>query len=112
MGALTGITPTRLGASAGGNPVAATDTIDAALLGVNGALLEIINAGGSPDNMTISDAGATPAGTPAVPYAATVAAGGSSAFKIDRRQVDPVTQKVTVTHSFTTTVTYKLFSLG
>lgn len=112
MGALTGTTPTRLGTSAPGNPVAATDTIDQVLLGVNGCLLEVINGGASPDNITISDAGASPAGTPAAPYAATVAAGASSVFKIDRRQVDPVTSKVTVTHSFITTVSYKLFTLG
>lgn len=111
MGALTGTIPTRLGTSAPGNPVASTDTIAAALLGVNGALLEIIG-GASPDNMTISDAGKSPSGTPAVPYAATVAASGSSVFKIDPRQVDLATGLVTITHSFITGVTYKLFTLG
>jgi len=112
MAALTGITPTRAGAVAAGSAVAATDTISAALVGVNGCLLEIINGNASADAMTISDAGVTPAGTPAVSYAASVSAGTSQVFKILPSQVNPSTGLVTITHGTTTTVTYKLFVLG
>jgi hypothetical protein len=112
MAALTAITPTRAGASASPNTVAATDTISAALVGVNGCLLEIINGNASADAMTISDAGTSAAGTPAVSYAASVLAGTSQVFKIVPSQVNPSTGLVTITHGTTPTVTYKLFILG
>ena len=112
MAALTGVTPARAGVSAVPSSVASTDTISAALVGVNGCLLEIINGNVAPDSMTISDAGASPAGTPAAPIPASVGASGSQVFKIVPSQVNPATGVVTVTHSVTPTVTYKLFVLG
>ena len=112
MGALSATTPTRLGATSSGANVAATDTIAATLLGVNGALLEIINGNAATDNMTISDAGTTPAGTPGGTYAVSVTNGTSKIFKILPSQADLSTGLVTITHSVQTTVTYKLTALG
>ena len=112
MGALTAVTPTRTGVAVTGNNVASSDTIAAALLGTKGANLEILNGSASADNMTISDAGSSPAGTPATSYPGTVAAGQNKVFYIAPSQADPTTGLVTVTHSQTTTVTYKLTSLG
>jgi len=112
MAALTATTPARTGTATSGAAVAASDTISAAILGTRGAFLEIINGGGSTDNITVSDAGSSPAGTPVTSYAASVANGASKILFIDPRQADPSTGLVTVTHSFTTSVTYKLYPLG
>jgi hypothetical protein len=110
MAALTAVTPLRDGALNPGAAVASSDTISVALMGQNGVFLEIINAGGSPDTVNISDAGLTPAGTPAsagIPQ--TVSNGTSRIFFIARSQVNLATGLVTVTHSFITSVTYKLY---
>lgn len=112
MAALTATTPTRVGTVTAGAAVAASDTISTAQLGGRGALLEIINGNASPDAMTISDSGATPAGTAPGTYAATVTNGTSKIFLIVPAQADPNTGLVTVTHSVTPTVTYKLYPLG
>ena len=112
MAALTAITPTRAGAVAAPGNVAASDTISAAIIGTKGCLLEIINGNASPDVMAITDAGSSPAGTPVTSYAATVTNATSQVFLIVPAQVNPSTGLVTVTHSVTTTVTYKLFPLG
>ena len=112
MGALAAVTPNRAGVAITPANVAASDTIAAALLGTKGANLEILNGSASADNMTISDAGASPAGTPAVSYPATVAAGQNKVFYIAPSQADLTTGLVTITHSQTPTVTYKLQSLG
>lgn len=109
MAALAAITPSRTGAASAGAAVAASDTISAAILGVHGAYLEVLNGGGSTDNITISDAGTTPAGTPPGTYAVSVANGTNKVFYISPKQLDPATGLVTITHSFTTSVTYKLY---
>lgn len=112
MGALALITPTPTGTVSTGALVASSDTIAQSLMGPRGLLLEIINAGGSPDTVTISDAGLTPAGSAAAPPSDVVAAGTSQIFIISPTQVNPTTLVVTVTHTFTTTVTYKLYPNG
>lgn len=114
MGALAATTPSRLGTASPGAAVAASDTIAAGLLGVNGAILEILNGNAAVDNVTISDAGATPAGSTLTggTYPASVTNGTSKVFLISPKQVDPVSANVTVTHSVTPTVTYKLYPLG
>jgi len=114
MAALTATTPTRAGTVSAGAAVAASDTISAAQLGVLGALLEIINGNASPDNVTITDPGATPAGSTLSggTYAATVTNATAKIFYVSPKQVDTVTGLVTITHSVTSTVTYKLYPLG
>ncbi len=113
MAALTAITPTRAGAASAGAAVAASDTIAAAVLGSKGAYLEILNGNASPDSMTISDAGVTPSGSPLTggTYAATVTNATNKVFLINPQQADPATGLVTVTHSVTSTVTYKLYPI-
>lgn len=112
MGALSATTPTRAGTVTAGAAVASSDTIALALLGSFGALLEIINGNASPDSMTISDASTTVTGAVAAPLAPSVTNATSKIFKIVPSQADPITQQVTVTHSVTATVTYKLYPLG
>lgn len=114
MAALAAITPTNTGAVSAGAAVAASDTIDAGLLGSRGALLEIINGNASSDSVTISDAGATPAGNALSggTIAATVTNATARVFRIRPEQVNPTTGLVTITHSVTATVTYKLYPLS
>jgi hypothetical protein len=111
MGALTAVTPLRDGALSPGVAVAATDTINVSQMGPNGCYLEVLNGGGSPDNVTISDAGVTPAGSPLTggTFPQTVTNGTNRVFHIRREQVNPTTGNVTVTHSFITSVTCKLY---
>lgn len=112
MGALAATIPSRAGAVTSGAAVSASDTISTALLGSRGCFLEIINGNASPDSMTISDPTVTPSGAPAAASAPTVVNATSKIFKIMPQQADSVTGNVTVTHSVTATVTYKLYPLG
>lgn len=112
MAALTATTPANTGTATSGAAVAASDTIARSIMGPKGCYLEIINGGASPDNITISDAGVTPAGNPVGTIAGSVANGASKIFHIKPEQVNLATGLVTVTHSFTTTVTYKLYPVG
>lgn len=112
MAALTATTPTRAGVVTSGSAVAASDTISATILGARGALLEIINGNASPDSMTISDATVTTSGAVATALAPSVTNATSKVFKITPDMADPTSGNVTVTHSVTSTVTYKLYPLG
>lgn len=111
MATLTPTVPSRTGTVSPGAAVAASDLIPASALGVNGALLEILNGGGSPDSMTISDGGSSAAGTPAVSYPATVTNATNRVFTLTPKQAD-ANGNITITHSFITSVTYKLYPLG
>ena len=112
MAALTAVTPTNAGTVIAGAGVASSDTISAEIIGSRGALLEIINGSGGGDTVAISDSGLTPAGSAATNPGSTVAAGTNRVFFIEPSQVNPSTQVVTVTHTATTTITYKLYSLS
>lgn len=114
MAALAAISPTSAGVASTGAAVSASDTIDQSLLGGRGAYLEIINAGGSSDTVTISDFGSTDAGNQLTSnqYTATVANGASKVFYIRPYGVNPATGQITVAHSFTTSVTYKLYPVS
>lgn len=109
MGALAATTPTNTGATTSGAAVAATDTIARSVMGPKGVYLEIINGGGSSDSITISDAGSTPSGNSPGTVAASVSNGASKVFYIHPDQAAPSTGLVTITHSFTTSVTYKMY---
>lgn len=112
MAALTATTPTAAGAAWTPAAVSASDTISASILGSLGAYLVILNGGASPDNVTVSDAGLTPASNAATTTANAVANGTSEVMYISPRAVNLATGVVTVTHSFTTSVTYVLLPLG
>jgi hypothetical protein len=110
---MTAITPTIAGAVTTGTGVAATDTIAQAIMGPNGATLEIINAGAT-DTITISDAGLTPAGNALTggTYTVSVSAGTAKVFDLSNAQVNPVTGLITITHSTQASITYKLYPVG
>lgn len=112
MAALTATTPVRGGVATPGAAVSASDTVSAAQLGRRGALLEILNGNASTDTMSISDASVTPSGAGAAALAPTLATATNKVFWLLPSMADPVTGLVTITHSVTTTVTYKLYLLG
>jgi hypothetical protein len=109
MAALTAITPTYAGAVAAPGNVAASDTISVSVMGPYGCILEIINGNASPDSMTISDASTTVTGASAASNAPSVTNATSKVFLIKRDQAVLSTGLVTITHSVTSSVTYKLF---
>jgi tryptophan synthase beta subunit len=113
MGALAATAIVRVGAASPGAAVGATDTIAASLLGGRGAILEILNGNAATDNVTITDFGVTPAGSPLTgnTYSASLATGTNKVFLIVPSQGDPANGgQVTITHSVTPTVTYKLYT--
>jgi hypothetical protein len=112
VGALASTVPTAAGAAWVPAAVSASDTITAAQLGVNGAWLLIINGGGSSDTVTVSDGSFSPASNAGTPLANPVANGTSEVMYISPKTVNLATQLTTITHSFTTTVTYVLLPLG
>lgn len=114
MAALTAFTPLVTGVANAGAAVAASDTIDQSLLGARGVFLEIINGNASPDTVTIKDFSDTPAGNSLTSdqYTVSVANATSKIIHIKPSQVDPATGLVTITHSVTTTVTFKMYSLA
>lgn len=112
MALLTATRPTAAGVAWSPAAVSASDTISANDLGTLGAYLVIINGGASPDNVTVSDSGLTPAGNAATTTPNTVANGTTEVMFISPKAVNPSTGVVTVTHSFTTSVTCVLLPLG
>lgn len=112
MAALSGTVPVAAGTTWTPAAVAASDTIASSLLGSKGAHLLVINGGGSSDTVAISDSGLTPAGSAGAGSGGAVANGTSKIFYISPRAVNPSTGVVTVTHSFTTSVTYVLIPIG
>ncbi|HWB36615.1 MAG TPA: hypothetical protein VHA75_11380 [Rugosimonospora sp.] len=112
MGALTAVRGSRGGTTVTAGAVSSSDTISVAELGRLGAELIIVNGGGSSDTVAISDAGKTPSGGAGASGGGAVANGTAKAFFVSREQADPDTGLVTVTHSFTTSVTYWLVPKG
>lgn len=112
MALLTATRPTIAGVAYTPAAVSASDTIAAADLGVNGAFLIIVNGGGSSDTVTVVDPGTTPAGSAATNPTNAVANATTEVMRISPQFVNPSTGVVTITHSFTTSVTYVLLPIG
>lgn len=112
MAQLTAIRPTAAGIAWTPVAVSASDTIIAADLGVNGALLVVINGGGSSDTVTVVDGGSTPASNASANLTNAVANGTTEVMLIPPKTVNVATQQTTIQHSFTTSVTCVLVALG
>lgn len=109
MGALTITSPTIAGVAYTPAAVSASDTINmAAIPGgtYRGAWLIVINGGGSPDTVTVVDASKTLAASSASNPTNSVTNGTTEVMFIPAVAQDPNTNLVTITHSFTTSVTY------
>lgn len=98
----TGLTPSYSAVSASDTVTADTDRL----------FLHVKNAGGSPDTVTLVDAGTTPGGSAATnPTVSVPATTGDRMIYIPQSFVNPATGLVTITHSFTTSVTCALVRL-
>jgi len=110
MGAYTPTTISKAGTTPAFNPVAASDTIDASLLNGRPAILQIKNAGGSADSVVVQDNGRTPGGNPVgagSPAVSVPATSGDREILVLPEYADAA-NVITVTHSFTTSVTWFL----
>lgn len=120
MAVLTATTPTNTGTVTAGAAVSASDTVSVSVMGSQGAYLYVANAGGSTDNITISDNGLTPAGNSLSQAASStgnkigdaLSTGTAQIYVLRPQQADPTTNLITITHSFTTSVTYQLWPVG
>lgn len=92
-----------------GIAVASSDTLTQSDVGTNGVLLQVINGGGAPINVTISDPNTTAVGNVGTTTAQAVANATDGWFRILPAHVNLVTGLATVSYSGITTVTYKAF---
>lgn len=86
----------------------ASDTISIALLGDAGCNLRIQTAG-TGSNLTVSDAGTTPAGSATTATAITMSATQIRIVYISPKRADLATGLVTITSSSQATMTYELY---
>ena len=107
MAALTLTVPTKAGIAWSPAAVAASDTITAAQLGAGGCYLVVINGGGSPDTVGYTDPGTTPAGGTPAAFTNSVTNATTEVMYLSPKLVDS-SGILTITHSFTTSVTYVL----
>ena len=95
----TGLTPTYSAVSAS----------DQFLTDPAGLIYHVKNGGASPDTVAISDGGSTTAGNLGQSLTVSVPAGAERLIYVNPALVNPSTGLVTVTHSFTPSVTAALF---
>jgi len=110
MTLLTTQTIADTGTVAAPQAAASSDTINIDSLGSYG-FLEVINGGGSTDNVTIVDSGISPAGNLGTSDVVAVAAGTTKKIRI-RRELADASSIVTVLHSFVTSVTENLWRVA
>lgn len=108
MAALTSTSVTLAGVTVTPAVVSASDTIAASQFGSLGCRLRVINAGASPDTVTIVDPNLTQMGSAATNPTVTVANAVTKDIFIPLSSVNAGTGVATVTHSFITTVTCEL----
>lgn len=108
MALLTAVSVTSTATTVTAAAMTTSDTIAQADVGVNGALLNVINGGGSPVNVTLADPGTTSLSNPGTTSAQAVANGADRWFRISPAHVNQTTGVATVTLSSATSVTYKL----
>lgn len=108
MALLTAVSVLPTATTVTANAMTTSDTIAAADVGVNGAILEVINGGGSPINVTLADPGTTGVGNAGTTTPQAVPNGAAREFRITPGHVNQNTGVATVTLSSATSVTYKL----
>jgi hypothetical protein len=102
----TSVTSTATNVAAAATTV--SNTVSAADIGTNGALLCVINGAAAPITVTLEDPGATPVGNPGTASAQSVANGTDRWFRLSPQHVNASTGVATVTLSDAATITYKL----
>lgn len=110
MAALTATSSALAGTAPSPASVASSDTIALAQFGPNGVDLRVINAGGSPDTVTITDPNVTLVGSVATnPTVSVPATTGVRTIYIPLSMVNQSTGVATVAHSFITSVTCEVW---
>jgi hypothetical protein len=109
MAALTATNSVLAGTLPSAVAVSASDTIAAGQFGPTGVDLRVINGGGSPDTVTIADPNLTVMGSAATNPTVSVTNATTKVIFIPVSAINPSTQLVTVTHSFTTSVTCEVW---
>jgi hypothetical protein len=111
MAALTSVSITTAGGTPAPVAVSASDTIAASQFGSTGVILRVINAGGSPDSVAVTDPNLSIMGNSVtVPTPVSVpATTGIRMIYVPLSAVNQTTQLATVTHTFTTTVTIEVY---
>ena len=108
---MAAITPSTIGVAgllAAPAAVSASDTISGDLVPVGGLLYRVINGGGSPDVVAVSDGGTTPQGNAGTVVGVTVTNATTKTILITQNNINRTTNLVTITHTFITSVTYEL----
>lgn len=108
MALLTAVSVLSTATTVTASSMSTSDTIAQADIGVNGALLNVINGGGSSINVTLADPNTTAIGNAGTAVAQAVANGADRWFRISPAHVNQATGVATVTLSSATSVTYKL----
>jgi hypothetical protein len=108
MALLTAVSVTSTATTVTAAAVSTSDTVSAADIGTNGALLNVINGAGAPINVTISDPNTTAVGNAGTTVAQAVANGTDRWFRLSPAHVNSATGVATVAFSSATSVTYKL----
>lgn len=85
-----------------------SETVAGSIIGVNGALLNVINGSGASITVTLADPGTTGLGNVGTTSAQTVAASTDRWFRLSPGHVNQVTGNANVAISASASVTYKL----
>jgi len=108
MALITPSTVTVAGLLAAPAAVAASDTISGDVVPPGGLIYRVINGNAAPDNVSLSDGGATPVGNAGTVTPVAVANATTKTFLITQAHINRTTNLVTITHSITATVTFEL----
>lgn len=112
MAALTSTALTLAGVTPSAVAVASSDTVAESQFGSTGLIARVINAGGSPDTVTIVDPTKTPmSSSPTNPTVSVPATTGVRMILIPKTAVDPTSGVATINHSSTTSVTIELYRI-
>jgi len=108
MAALTSTSSTLAGTAPAPVAVSASDTIAAAQFGPTGVDVRVINGGGSPDTVAITDPNLTVMGSTAVNPGGSVTNGTTKTFFVPLSAINS-SGVATITHSFITSVTCEVW---
>src|SRR5262249_5671552 len=90
--------------------VSASDTIANTQMGPNGCDVRVINAGASPDTVTITDPNLTTMGDAAQNPTVSVANGTTKVIRVPLSAINQATGLATIAHSFITSVTCEVWT--
>lgn len=108
MALLTAVSVTQVATTVAPAAMSTADTVQQSDIGVNGALINVINGSGGSVNFTIVDPGNSPVSNPATAPPQAVPAGADRWFRINPGHVNLSTGVANLTLSAATSVTYKL----